>query len=138
MALAFELLEQSFAAVAPQGNELVDVFYRHLFADFPQVKPLFATVDMADQKHKLLASLKLAVGNLRRPGTLIPALEELGARHVGYGAEEAHYPAVGQTLLKSLAEVAGDDWTEELHEAWAEAYGKISAIMICGAAVPAV
>jgi len=138
MPLKIELLEQSFAAVAPQGNELVNTFYRHLFADFPQVKPLFENVDMADQKQKLLASLKLVVGNLRRPGTLLPALEELGARHVDYGAQEEHYPAVGQTLLKSLSQVAGDAWTEELQEAWAEAYGKISAVMIAGAAVPAV
>ena len=138
MPLKIELLEQSFAAVAPKGNELVNTFYRHLFADFPQVKPLFENVDMADQKQKLLASLKLVVGNLRRPGTLLPALEELGARHVDYGAQEEHYPAVGQTLLKSLSQVAGDAWTEELQEAWAEAYGKISAVMIAGAAVPAV
>ena len=137
MALKTQLLEQSFAAVAPKGDELVDVFYRNLFADFPQVRPLFKYVVMTEQKKKLLASLKLVVANLRRPTTLVSALEELGARHVDYGAEPAHYPAVGQTLLKSLSEIAGDAWTEELQQAWAEAYGQISRCMIAGAAVPA-
>jgi len=136
MTLAVELVEQSFAAVVPQGTELANTFYRHLFADFPQVRPLFSNVDMAEQKQKLLASLKLAVGNLRRPETLLPALEELGARHVDYGAKEAHYPAVGQTLLKSLAEVGGDEWSDATQEAWAEAYDQISAIMIRGSLVP--
>jgi hemoglobin-like flavoprotein len=137
MALKIELLEQSFAAVAPKGDKLVDVFYRNLFADFPQVKPLFNNVVMMEQKKKLLASLKLVVANLRHPSKLEAALEELGSRHVDYGTEPAHYPAVGQTLLKSLSEIAGDAWTVELQQAWAEAYGQISRCMIAGAAVPA-
>ncbi len=137
MSLNIELLEESFDAVAPQGNELVETFYRHLFSDFPQVKPLFEQVEMTEQKKKLLASIKLVVENLRRPEVLGPALEELGARHVAYGAEEAHYPAVGQTLLKSLSEIAGDAWTDEYQEAWAEAYGEISQIMLAGASAPA-
>jgi hemoglobin-like flavoprotein len=137
MALKIEILEQSFAAVAPKGNELVETFYRHLFADFPQVRPLFENVEMAEQKKKLLASLVLVVNNLRHPSTLVSALEELGSRHVEYGAEVEHYPAVGQTLLKSLSEVAGDALTEDMQAAWSEAYWKISEVMIAGAAVPA-
>jgi hemoglobin-like flavoprotein len=137
MSLKIEILEQSFAAVAPKGDELMDAFYRNLFTDFPQVRPLFENVEMAEQKKKLLASLKLVVDNLRRPMALVSALEAMGARHVDYGAEVEHYPAVGQTLLKSLAEVAGDAWTEEMQEAWSEAYWKISEVMIEGAAVPA-
>lgn len=137
MTLQVELLEKSFAVVAPKGNELVEVFYRNLFADFPQVRPLFAHVQMAEQKKKLLASLQLVVNNLRRPSVLGPALSEMGSRHVDYGTREEHYPAVGQTLLKSLAQVAGNSWNEELNQAWAEAYDAVSQMMIAGASVPA-
>jgi hemoglobin-like flavoprotein len=136
MSLNVEVLEQSFAAVAPQGDELVEIFYHNLFADFPQVRPLFAGIEMPEQKKKLLAALKLTVDNLRKPETLVPALEDMGLRHVDYGAREEHYPAVGQTLLKSLSEVACDAWTEEVNDAWAEAYGEITKIMLAGAAQP--
>ncbi len=136
MELKIELLEQSFAAVAPHGDKLTEVFYRNLFTDFPGVKPLFSNVDMAEQKKKLLTSLKLTVENLRRPEILGAALEKLGMRHIGYGALEEHYPAVGQTLLKSLGEVAGDLWTDELNDAWAAAYGEIAETMLAGAAQP--
>lgn len=136
MGLDVELLENSFAAVAPQGDELVETFYRNLFADFPGVKPLFGEADMGEQKKKLLAALKLTVANLRRPETLTSVLENLGSRHVDYGALEEHYPAVGQTLLKSLKEVAGDLWTDGLNDAWAEAYGEITKIMLAGAVQP--
>jgi len=134
MGLQVELLEKSFATIAPRSNELADIFYHHLFADFPQVEPLFTGVNMDEQKKKLLASLKLTVENLRRPEVLTSALENLGLQHIDYGAEEAHYPAVGQTLLKSLSEVAEEIWTDELNDAWAEAYGEIAKIMLAGAA----
>ena len=57
----------------------------------------------------------------------------MGSRHVEYGALPDHYPAVGATLLNSLAEVAGDAWTDEFEQAWSEAYGAISQIMLQGA-----
>ena len=134
MGLQIELLEQSFAAVAPHADKLADAFYRNLFADYPAVKPLFSKVDLASQKKKLIASLKLVVENLRRTETLVSALQSLGLRHLDYGAEAAHYPAVGATLLKSLAEVAGPLWNDELNQAWADAYEVISAQMLEGAA----
>lgn len=134
MGLDVELLESSFAALAPRGQVLVETFYRNLFADHPEVRPLFANVDLPKQKQKLLASLKLVVDNLRKPKVLNPALEALGARHVDYGVREQHYPAVGATLLKSLAEVAGELWDDRLERAWIDAYGAISAKMLEGAA----
>jgi len=137
MTLEIDVLERSFAAVAPRGDELAELFYRNLFTDYPEVQSLFENADMAEQKKKLLASLKLVVENLRRPDVLKPALEQMGARHLEYGAEEAHYPAVGATLLKSLAEIAGDLWTDELSDAWEQAYGAVSEIMLEGAATPA-
>ena len=133
MGLQVELLEQSFAVVAPKADQLVDTFYRNLFNDFPAVKPLFEKAEMAEQKKKLFAALKLVVENLRRPEVLVPALESMGSRHVDYGAEEAHYPAVGSTLIKSLAETAGDAWTEEMTQAWTEAYGEVQKHMLAGA-----
>lgn len=136
--MKIELLEESFAAVAPLADQLADTFYQTLFEDFPAVKPLFASVKFESQKKKLIASLKLVVNHLRRPEELVAALENLGSRHVDYGAVDAHYPAVGQTLLKSLAAVAGSQWTQEYHDAWEEAYGEITKIMLRGAMQPAV
>ncbi|MCA9232211.1 MAG: hypothetical protein KDA57_16305 [Planctomycetales bacterium] len=132
-----QLIEESFAAVAPQGAELVASFYDRLFNDFPAVKPMFANTTPAEQQKKLLSSLVLVVQNLRKPEVLGPALEQLGARHNEYGAVPTHYDAVGSTLLKTLAEYAGDVWGSELEEAWTAAYGAISKKMIDSAAVAA-
>lgn len=128
--LQIELLETSFEAVKPAGEELVAYFYDLLFERHPGVQPLFANADMQEQQGKLLSALALVVANLRKPDVLVPALQELGRKHVAYGAEPAHYDAVGAVLLDSLAAIAGDVWTDELRDAWAEAYGLAASVMI--------
>ena len=131
--LNVELLEQSFGAIKPQANEFVASFYDNLFTANPEAKPLFDTTDMEAQKKKLLGSLVLVVDNLRKPDTLNGALRGLGARHVKYGALPAHYPLVGGALLTTFEQYLQDKWTPEVKQAWVDAYGAISEMMLDGA-----
>jgi methyl-accepting chemotaxis protein len=133
MGLNVELLESSFKLVAPKGEALVTRFYERLFKKYPAVKPLFKKTSIKEQKKKLLASLVLVIQNLRHPDKLTPVLQDMGARHVGYGAKPAHYDAVGENLLAVLGEVAGSAWTPQVKQAWTDAYGAIKTIMLAGA-----
>ena len=129
-----DALETSFDLVAPRGDDLMDAFYGRLFATAPAVKPLFAGSDMRRQKAMLLAALVLLRKSLRDLDAIAPKLRELGARHVAYGAEPAHYPVVGAVLIASMAEVAGPAWRPEYEAAWAEAYSVVASAMLDGAA----
>ena len=131
--LNVELLEQSFALVAPKADDLVSTFYDNLFTDYPDAKPLFEHTDMARQKQMLKGGLVMVVENLRKPDVLSQALKGLGARHVKYGALPAHYPLVGNSLLKTLEQYAGSAWTAEVKDAWVGAYGAITELMLEGA-----
>lgn len=51
----------------------------------------------------MIMSLVLVVENLRDPGYLTTVLQQLGERHVRYGAMREHYPLVGAALLKTFA-----------------------------------
>ena len=133
MGLNVELLESSFQLVAPKGEALVNRFYERLFKKYPSVKPLFKKTTMKEQKKKLLASLVLVIQNLRHPDKLTGALQQLGSRHVAYGTKPAHYEAVGENLLAVLGEFAGTAWTPAVKQAWTEAYGAITTIMLAGA-----
>ena len=133
MSLQVELLEQSFEAIKPQANEFVNSFYDNLFTANPEAKPLFKTTDMAEQKKKLLGSLVLVVDNLRKPDVLDSALRGLGSRHVKYGALPEHYPLVGNALLTTFEQYLKEEWTPEVKQAWVDAYGAISQIMLDGA-----
>ena len=134
MHLDLPSLETSFDLVAPRGDELMDVFYARLFAAAPAVRPLFAGTDLRRQKGMLLGALVLLRKSLRDLDRIVPALREMGARHVRYGARPEHYPVVGEVLIASMAEIAGDDWRHEYAAAWAAAYGIVAATMIEGAA----
>ena len=128
-----DALETSFDLVAPRGDELMDTFYAKLFATAPAVRPLFAATDMKRQKAMLLAALVLLRKSLRDLDAVVPTLHQLGARHVRYGAEPAHYPVVGAVLIASMAEVAGDAWRPEYEHAWASAYSVVAGAMMEGA-----
>lgn len=133
MPLDLEALETSFDLIAPRGDELVDIFYTRLFDAAPAVKPLFAATDLRRQKAMLLAALVLLRKSLRDLDAIVPTLRELGARHVRYGAEPAHYPVVGQVLIASMAEVAGAAWRPGYERAWAAAFDVVAGAMLDGA-----
>ena len=126
--LRVDLLESSFALLAPRAEELAERFYVRLFDIAPAVRSLFPD-EMAGQKRALIGALGMIVGSLRAPERLGPYLEGLGARHIGYGAVAAHYEVVGAVLLETMADLAGDAWTNELNEAWFNAYGAVSGLM---------
>ena len=134
MPLNLEALETSFDLVAPRGEELIELFYAKLFAAAPAVRPLFAHTDLRRQKAMLLGTLVLLRKSLRDLDRIVPALRALGARHVGYGAEAAHYAVVGEVLIASMAEVAGGAWRPEYEAAWADAFGVVAGVMLEGAA----
>lgn len=131
--LQIELLENSFEEVKPRADEFVGSFYSNFFTDYPAAQPLFAHANMQEQGNKLLASLVFVIENLRNPGALTKTLKGLGARHVEYGALPAHYPLVGNSLLKTFEQYLGDDWTPDVKQAWVDAYGLIADVMLEGA-----
>jgi len=135
MTLQIELLESSFQAVAPCGEAFVIAFYERLFTSFPQTRAFFASTDMKEQRKKLLGALALVIQNLRKPEVLTSALKGLGQRHVSYGVLPEHYPIVGGVLLETFSDVLGDRWTPAYHEAWAQAYEAVCALMLQGASV---
>lgn len=133
MTLNLDALETSFDQIAPRGDELMDVFYARLFSVAPSVKPLFAGTDLKRQKAMLLAALVLLRRSLRDLDSVTPALRELGARHVRYGALPEHYPVVGEVLIFSMAQVAGDAWSADYEAAWTEAFTLVAGAMLDGA-----
>ena len=124
-----ELVQQSFAKVAPISEQAAVLFYDRLFEVAPSVKPMF-TADMTEQRKKLVATLAVVVNGLGNLDSVLPAASALAKRHVNYGATPAHYPVVGSALLWTLEKGLGDAWTPEIAEAWTAAYGTLSGYMI--------
>lgn len=122
------LVQTSFDKVVPIAETAAELFYGRLFAVNPELRPLF-TSDMKEQGKKLMQMLAVAVKGLDHLDTLVPAVENLGRRHVGYGVEDHHYDKVGAALLWTLDKGLGAEFTPEVKEAWTVAYGVLAGIM---------
>lgn len=122
------LIRGNFAKVAPIAPQAAELFYGRLFELDPSLRPLFKG-DMKEQGRKLMAMIATAVANLDNLAAVVPAVQALGARHVGYGVQAAHYTTVGTALLWTLEQGLGEDFTPACHAAWTEMYGTIAAVM---------
>lgn len=125
-------LEESFAALAPRGEELVERFYHRLFETHPDVRTLFPE-DMTQQRGKLLSTLVLVVNSIRNLDGLVPVLHNLGARHLELGTLPEHYGAVRDGLVDTMAEMAGALWSDTLDQDWRTTIDLLSSIMLEGA-----
>jgi len=127
------LVQDSWKKVVPIAEQAAALFYEELFTLDPSLKSLFRN-DMKAQGRKLTSMLNTAVVNLTRLEEILPAVQDLGRRHVDYGVEPAHYETVGEALLTTLGKGLGDDFTPEVRAAWVETYTALSGVMLEAAA----
>jgi hemoglobin-like flavoprotein len=71
----------SFAKVAPIADTAAAMFYDHLFATEPRLRPLF-TDDMVVQGRLLITMIETAVENVHQLDRILPAVRDLGWRHL--------------------------------------------------------
>jgi hemoglobin-like flavoprotein len=123
-----KLVQDSFQKVVPIADKAADLFYDRLFMIAPEVRPLFPD-DLGDQKKKLMQMLGTAVTNLHQVQTILPAVEDLGRRHAGYGVTDKHYEPVGAALLWTLEQGLGSAFTPSVKEAWTQVYLTVAGVM---------
>ena len=123
------LVQSSWEKVKPISEQAAELFYGKLFELDPSLRPLFKG-DMKEQGKKLMATLNLAVVSLTKLDEILPALKDLGKRHVDYGVPDASYQTVGQALLWTLGQGLGDDFTEDVKKAWTTTYVTLSNVML--------
>lgn len=123
------LVQTSWEKVKPISEQAAELFYGKLFELDPSLKPLFKG-DMKEQGRKLMATLNLAVTSLTKLEDILPAVQELGRRHVKYGVPDQSYQTVGQALLWTLGQGLGDEFTEDVEAAWTTTYVTLSTVML--------
>jgi hemoglobin-like flavoprotein len=116
-----ELVQSSWEQVKPISETAARLFYGRLFELDPELRPLFKS-DLAEQGRKLLQMITLAVRGLSNLPALVPTVQDLGRRHVGYGVRRKDYDTVGAALLWTLEQGLGPAFTPEVKEAWTAVY----------------
>ena len=122
------LVQDTFDKIRPISEKAAKLFYNRLFELDPSLKSLFKG-DMKTQGKMLMQMLDYAVTGLDRLDTIVLAIQNLGIRHAGYGVKDEYYETVGEALLWTLEQSLGKDFTQDVKDAWTEAYKLLSDIM---------
>jgi len=122
------LVQTSWQKVVPIKEKAAELFYGKLFELDPALKPMFKG-DMVEQGRKLTAMINTVVVKLNDLADIVPAVQDLGKRHVAYGVTDAHYDTVGAALLWTLGAGLADAFTADVEAAWTEAYTILATAM---------
>jgi hemoglobin-like flavoprotein len=122
------LVQTTFAKLVPIADQAAALFYERLFQMDPALRPLFKT-DLREQGKKLMDMIAFCVKGLDALDQLVPAVQGLGRRHVGYGVTDAHYDTVGGALLWTLEKGLGPEFTPDVKAAWTTVYTVLATTM---------
>ena len=129
------LLNKNFESIKANPDEFAKSFYDRMFRTYPQVKPLFTKTDFSEQRKKLIQSLATVVSLASNPEGFATYLDKLGRSHNEYGILARQYSYVTASLLATLRDTLGDDWTVEAADSWDTALELVSQQMINAQAV---
>lgn len=137
--MARELTEETKAivratvpALAAHGTDITAAMYTRLFQD-DEVKNLFNQSNQGEggRQTKALAHAILAYAqNIDNLGVLGGAVERIAQKHVGLHIQPHHYPHVATALLAAIKDVLGDLATDDILNAWGEAFWFLADILI--------
>ncbi len=122
------MVQDSWKQVLPISEKAAELFYGRLFEIAPEVQPYFKG-DMTEQGRKLMAMINTAVNALNELESVVPAIQEMGVRHVAYGVKPEDYDSVGAALIWTLEAGLGDAFTDEVKDAWVKVYTTLADTM---------
>jgi hemoglobin-like flavoprotein len=127
------LVQESWQSISADHDRVAIAFYERLFEIDSAAPGMFANTDMVAQRTKFTGMIGEIVRNLDLPQELIPSLSALGRRHKDYGVRPIDYDRVREAFFLALSTELGGGFTEELRDAWEEAYALTAGVMKRGA-----
>ncbi|MDY0069700.1 MAG: NO-inducible flavohemoprotein [Porticoccaceae bacterium] len=126
------IIKATVPVLQQHGETITTHFYRIMFRDYPAVKAYFNQAHQAQgtQPRALANSVLAYAANIDRLEALGDALPVIIQKHVSLDIRPEHYPIVGTCLLQAIREVLGDAASDDIINAWAEAYGQLADILI--------
>lgn len=127
-----ELVKATAPVLEQHGETLTRHFYQRMFRHNPEVAPLFNPTNQASgtQQRALAGAICAFAANVDNLEVLGSAVELIAQKHASLRILPEHYPIVGSNLLASIREVLGEAATDDIINAWAEAYGFLADILI--------
>lgn len=127
-----DIIKSTVPVLQVHGTQITTVFYKNMFTAHPELLNIFNHANQAKgrQQTALANTVLAAAQNIDRLETIIPVVKQIAHKHRSLMIKAEHYPIVGEFLLKAIKEVLGDAATDEIIQAWADAYGVIAQVFI--------
>lgn len=131
-ALTIELVKSTVPVLSARGSDITTAMYGKLFQD-DHIRALFNHSNQGEngsQVHALSAALIAYAQNIDNLDALVPVVERIAHKHIGYHILPEHYEYVARALLAAIEEVLAPDISQEVLAAWGEAYWFLADILI--------
>ena len=127
-----DIVKSTAPILDEHGETLTKHFYTRMFSHNPEVAPFFNPANQSGgtQQRALAAAICAYAANIDNLEVLGGAVELIAHKHASLQIKPEHYPIVGENLLASIREVLGDGATDDVINAWGEAYGFLADILI--------
>ena len=122
------IIKSTAPVLEDHGVTITTRFYQRLFEEHPELLNIFNHANQAQgrQQTALAKTVYAAAIHIDDLAEIMPAVIQIGHKHVSLGVKAEHYPIVGTHLLLAMKEVLGDAATDEIIQAWSDAYGVIA------------
>lgn len=126
------IIQSTIPVLEVHGTDITSRFYQLLFNEHPELLHIFnhANQKKGRQQAALANAVYAAAVHIERLEAILPAVKQIAHKHRSLGVKPEHYPIVGSCLLAAIKDVLKEAATEEILEAWAEAYGMIAEAFI--------
>jgi hemoglobin-like flavoprotein len=125
------IVKATAPVLVQHGVAITTRMYERLFVD-REIKALFDQAAQAsgEQPRRLAAAIVAFAQNVDNLPALAGAVERMADRHVQTQVKPEHYPAVAAALLPAIRDVLGEAATDEVLQAWGEAYWFLADVLI--------
>ncbi|QGQ99821.1 NO-inducible flavohemoprotein [Paenibacillus psychroresistens] len=122
------IIKSTVPVLEKHGTDITTRFYQLLFTNHPELLNIFnhANQSKGKQQTALANAVYAAALHIDKLEMILPVVKQIAHKHRSLGIRAEHYPIVGENLLAAIKDVLGDMATEEIMQAWAEAYGVIA------------
>ncbi|MGE6570914.1 globin domain-containing protein [Psychrobacter namhaensis] len=127
-----EIVKATVPVLEEHGTAITTVFYKNMFEAHPELLDIFNETNqkLGRQQTALAMTVLAAAKHLDKLATLLPQVTQISHKHRALQILPEHYPIVGKHLIGAIKEVLGSAATDDIINAWTEAYDEIASVFI--------
>ena len=123
-----EIIKSTVPVLEKHGETITTRFYQLMFGNHPELLNIFnhANQKQGRQQKALAGTVYAAAMYIDNLEAILPVVKQIAHKHRSLGIKPEHYPIVGKHLLLAIKDVLGDAATDEIIDAWGQAYNLIA------------